>query len=75
MEDLKKKIKHVIDLNFDAVGINSNHLKLEMANQIIKLCHDHNKKNLENLLDFCKIVEKEENGLLFIKKMINNIID
>jgi len=31
-------------------------------------------KTLQNILEFCELVREEKNGLLFIEKMINNLI-
>lgn len=75
MKELEYNFKRIIDVNFESVGIESDELKkkivLELSIEVQKI----QRKNLQNLLEFCKIVEKEEKGLLFIRKMIINLIE
>lgn len=75
MSELEKKINTIIKENLYSVGIISEDLSDKLSSQIINEFRRENKKNFENLLEFCKLVEKEEKGLLFIMNMINNIID
>lgn len=75
MSELEKKINTIIKENLYSVGIISEDLSDKLSSKIINEFRRENKKNFENLLEFCKLVEKEEKGLLFITNMINNIID
>lgn len=74
MNNLEYRLENLLDSNFKAIGLNSiqfkDHIKKEILNEFKK---EYN-NNLINLLEFCKIVEKEKNGLLFIEKMIENLI-
>lgn len=74
MNNLNFRLEKLLDVNFKAIGLDSiqfrDHLKKEI---ISELTRDYN-NNLINLLEFCKIVEKEKNGLLFIEKMIESLI-
>ena len=72
MNNLEYRLENLLDSNFKAIGLNSiqfkDHIKKEILNEFKK---EYN-NNLINLLEFCKIVEKEKNGLLFIEKMISS---
>lgn len=75
MKQLEKQIERIVDLNLNSFNIDSQELRNVMVAQLVNQFRMHNYKNLQILLDFCKLVEKEEKGLLFIRNMIKNIID
>lgn len=75
MNQLEQKISKIIEHNLICHNSNYQELREALISQILLECKIHNHKNLQILLDFCKLVEKEEKGLLFIRNMIRNIID
>jgi len=75
MKELETKISKILEEHFNIVGIQSKVMVNEISSEILTQVKSHNKKNLENLLEFCKLVEKEEKGLLFIRNMISTIIE
>ena len=61
MKNLEFKIEKILDDNFKTFGLNSTPLKEQLRSSIInEIKRDYN-NNLINLLEFCKIVEKEKN--------------
>ena len=74
MNSIENKIDYIICNNLKSFGITSLELQNKIKQQLIKEFESEQNKNLINLLELCKIVEKEKNGLLFIKEMIINLI-
>lgn len=43
--------------------------------KLIKSLKIEENKNLQNILEFCEVVENEQQGVKFIKKMIKALIE
>ena len=74
MENLKRKIIQILDNNLNDKNLNFIDLQFKIADEIMKEIVNNQNDNYNNILDFCEIVDEEKNGLLFIKKMIRNLI-
>jgi hypothetical protein len=74
MNSFEKKIDYIIYNNLKNAEITSPTLQEQIKKELIKEFESEQNKNLINLLELCKIVEKEKNGLLFIEEMIINLI-
>jgi hypothetical protein len=48
--------------------------KLALSNKVNVDYKREEIKTLQNILEFCELVREEKNGLLFIEKMIKNLI-
>ena len=48
--------------------------KLALSNKVNVDYKREEIKTLQNILGFCELVREEKNGLLFIEKMIKNLI-
>ncbi len=74
MNSFENKISYIIYNNLNSDNTVSVVLKEKIKKELILEFQSEQDKNLINLLELCKIVEKEKNGLLFIEKMIINLI-
>ncbi len=74
MNSFENKISYIIYNNLNSDDTASVVLKEKIKKELILEFESEQDKNLINLLELCKIVEKEKNGLLFIEKMIINLI-
>jgi hypothetical protein len=74
MNSIENKISYIIYNNLNSDDTVSIVLKEKIKKELILEFQSEQDKNLINLLELCKIVEKEKNGLLFIEKMIINLI-
>lgn len=50
-------------------------IKKEEHYHLIKNLKIEENKNLQNILDFCEVVESEKQGVKFIKKMIVTLME
>lgn len=74
MENLQRKIAEILNKNINDKNPYSVDLHFKITDQIMREIINHQNDNYNSILDFCEIVDKEKNGLLFIKKMIRNLI-
>ena len=74
MNSIESKIDFIIYNQLRSYGINSTELQDKLKKEIIKEIDQELDKNLINLLEICKIVKNEKNGLLFIEELIINLI-
>lgn len=74
MENLQRKINDIVRENVHNKNLDCSDLEFKMTNEIMVEILKYQNSNYNNILEFCEILDGEKNGLLFIKKMIRNLI-